>query len=226
MKKTAPSPGFTLIEMLVVIAIIALLASLITPAVTNALDAAKRSHCMSNLKQIGTATFSYMVEHDGYLPPVRNGGWSSGQVWMEILSPYLGSEVEDVRDGRIASISNACPEWINQRNETKPGYGMNPFPAAFSKRFPSGSGKANFSKRTLQLTDIDNPSNAILIGDSVDWHLSLMNGKWWTAENKWGYTSGHPNRHGKKGANYLMADGSVATLPMEVAFERLKNPNK
>lgn len=226
MKTKKYSPGFTLIEMLVVIAIIALLAALIVPAVTNALASAKRTSCKSNLKQIGIATMAYAADHDTFLPPVRDGGWSSGQEWMETLSPYLGNEVEDVRDGRIASISHACPEWINERNETKPGYGMNPFPAAFSKRFPSGSGQANFSKRTLQITDIDNPSYAILIGDSVDWHLSLMNGNWWTAENKWGYMSGHPNRHGKKGANYLMADGSVATLPMEVAFERLKNPNK
>jgi prepilin-type N-terminal cleavage/methylation domain-containing protein/prepilin-type processing-associated H-X9-DG protein len=67
--------GFTLIELLVVIAIIAILAAILFPVFAQAREKARMTSCLSNLKQIGTATMMYAQDYDETL-----AGWSFGNI--------------------------------------------------------------------------------------------------------------------------------------------------
>ncbi len=88
--------GFTLIELLVVIAIIAILAAILFPVFARARENARRSSCMSNLKQIGLGIMQYTQDYDEKMPRAwyGTGPFDSGTTaywWQDATTPYLKS---------------------------------------------------------------------------------------------------------------------------------------
>ena len=86
--------GFALVKLLVVIAIIAILASMLLPALNMARDKAKTIACASNLKQLGTATINYLGDYDARIPfflDLAAGKYRSvsAPAWYTRLAPYV-----------------------------------------------------------------------------------------------------------------------------------------
>ncbi len=87
--------AFTLIELLLVIAIIALLAAILFPVFARARENARRSSCQSNLKQIGLGIIQYVQDHDERYPRaaanniLTNG--TSAAAWAFMVQPYIKS---------------------------------------------------------------------------------------------------------------------------------------
>ncbi len=93
--------GFTLIELLVVIAIIAILIALLLPAVQQAREAARRTQCRNNLKQIVLAIHNYHDAYDVFPPGVvpESPGHFRGASWITRLLPYLDQTSKIVYEG-------------------------------------------------------------------------------------------------------------------------------
>ncbi|QDT16289.1 DUF1559 domain-containing protein [Alienimonas californiensis] len=121
--------GFTLIELLVVIAIIAILVSLLLPAVQQAREAARRSQCQNNLKQLGLAMHNYHSTHKAF--PIGRGDNDGGRRWSALvgLTPYL--------DQTALWNQISKPSLLNSNGTTRaadnpwPAMGPNPWDEAY-----------------------------------------------------------------------------------------------
>lgn len=123
--------GFTLIELLVVIAIIAILIALLLPAVQQAREAARRTQCKNNLKQMGLALHNYL-DAQGSFPPLgcypkaSMGQWKTFSAQARLL-PYLEqANLQNLIDwsrpynvqGEVTKVrvpTYLCPDEVNDR---------------------------------------------------------------------------------------------------------------
>jgi len=125
--------GFTLVELLVVIAIIAVLAAIIFPVFARAREAARRTSCASNLRQLGLANSMYMDDNDGmYVAPSQPVGGAPGARiwWMMLLQPYARNlnviECPSFHERGWCRNENGCEAGVDQTYQRyRGGYGIN-----------------------------------------------------------------------------------------------------
>jgi len=204
----------TLIELLVVIAIIAVLLALLLPAVQKVREAAARTQCQNNLKQIGLALHMFADAHRGQLPRSTHATTKFDTTWIYTLAPY----VENVDQIRICPVDPKGKERLDNKGtsyvlneyvcEPGPGEARNLF------RMPATS-------RTIAVFTNSDEKGVATTEDhthSRNW-FKLPTGVWARIctdiqPNRFGSGINLPIAERASGhANYLYADGHVELIP-------------
>jgi prepilin-type processing-associated H-X9-DG protein/prepilin-type N-terminal cleavage/methylation domain-containing protein len=177
--------AFTLVELLVVIAVIGLLAALLLPALSKSKERAQRIRCASNLRQVLMAAFMFADDHEDLFPAQEGDGLpvaaigGDGKNFYDMLMPYLQNP--DV--------------WICLATKQVPGrlmsYHMNGL-IITSNGFPSAA--------------IGRPSDTLLIGESggTRWDHAFLR-----PDQVGGYLYDRPQLTHNGGGNVAFADGHV-----------------
>lgn len=200
--------AFTLIELMVVIAIIAILAGLLLPALGTAQESGRIAHCGNNLSQIGKGLQQFADAHKDYLPKMLSGPDAGS--WANRIYEFVGST------NTFVCMSDPISHNPGDRTYSANGYGGTP-----GYDFPF-SVKGN-KDQPLRMSDFDNnQGDLILIGerpyDSSGTGRGTMNDENFASLD---LRPGDVHRNGKA-SNYLMASMAVRFIKVSEA----KNPTE
>jgi prepilin-type N-terminal cleavage/methylation domain-containing protein/prepilin-type processing-associated H-X9-DG protein len=167
--RDAARPGFTLVELLVVIGIIALLISILLPALGRAREQARQVVCMGKLRQLGVAFDSYIAENKGRFPfhadvtGIHKEDWIHWQLTRKIsqsaIAKYIGSVDPDVF---------RCP---SDDPNNRPRVLTEPYHYSFTLNWKMASNGGN-----VRFGDIKGPDQKIMLVEESE--SSLDDGNW------------------------------------------------
>ena len=157
--------AFTLIELLVVIAIIAILAAILFPVFARARENARRTSCLSNIRQLGLGFVQYAQDYDEYYP------FSKGDSpWTVAIQPYIKSTQmlrcpSDQRSDWATNLAAPLSDGGRRSSYTTNGY------------FVPGEAKPEHGGNFAGLASVQSPASVIFIAEGAE-YLSPANTAW------------------------------------------------
>ncbi len=242
--RPGPRNGFTLIQLLVVIALILILVGLLIPAANTVRSMAQSTRCMSNLRQCMLGILQYANDNTNHLPPskqyTQETGFSLAQYpfgvhWHDIITPYVERRPDGWWSNENKAITWGCPSWKGGGSDGQggvnpgyTGYGKNYVPCTPDWHLDSHPDADLWGwpqgYKIFRIDLIPAPARRILLGDSVQWQLAPTStqdaqGNILPADRgQWPDWSGDPQRHRHK-ANYVYLDCHARLLDQYDAWD-------
>ena len=227
--------GFTLTELLIVIAIIAILAAILFPVFAQAREKARQTSCLSNQKQIGLAVMQYIQDYDESFPLEESPDYSMD--WTQLVQPYIknGGTGYSANKGVFACPSYAVPEQNGH------------YAVLTNVMIPPTLVQQSVSPLTL--AEVTTPADNIMIfevganGTAANWsyRYSPSDAWFWDAARvktygdcdskfgtDWGTCNQYPRYRHSGASNFLFIDGHAKSMP-KGRLDRAKNifiPNR
>lgn len=219
--------AFTLIELLVVIAIISVLAAILFPVFARARENARKTSCLSNVRQLGLAFTQYFQDYDEQFPLLGKNG-APDTSWIYTMQPYIRSTQ------MLRCPSDASAQWLKDGNWFDPtvttladgvtkarrtSYTLNGY-------LPAGNSNPGQGGNFPHLADIKKPGSVIFLAESPStftgpyfhahtWNPPTSTSHWIVAQNRPDDIA--HDRH-LNGFNAAFLDGHTKWLSWEQAW--------
>ncbi|MBU3666602.1 MAG: prepilin-type N-terminal cleavage/methylation domain-containing protein [Chthoniobacterales bacterium] len=210
--------GFTLVELLVVMAIIAVLAAVAIAASGSAVAKSAAAECATNLRSLGAGLQLYCADHGGSFPrSYHSAGASREPGWAASIAPYLGTpEATATEDWKTLFNSFfRCPADKNSDPRVY-SYGLN----VFFELDPDGDDYVGAPASWRRTVAIPNPSRTIMLAEVASASGGMTADHFmchqWSSVNAAKNAVAHERHSGK--SNFLFVDGHVETLPIADTF--------
>ena len=207
--------GFTLIELLVVIAIIAILAAILFPVFARAREAARKTQCASNVRNLGAAVLMYTQDYDETFPLGAYAVAGGALMWHDLIDPY-------VKNTGIWHCPSSQVKKTDATGQPTTHYGYN-------ARYLVGM-NFMFAQQPVSLAAVQAPTETLLLTDAA----ASVSGSWCGDDGKFLLLPGDPNMDcwGRpsylhaEGANVVWVDGHVKWFKPNAFYQNQTPPDR